>query len=139
MNMTRTPWPRTIEDDAKRLEKAEKAAILKAAKRKRPIGNQRNSWTRQPRSAEPAAGPSRKVPMPQPTYGQPRQRIPGPCFNCLEMGHLKATCPKLIKQYPFVQKAREPSHYVCDMYKESESKLVLKSVDEHKDPNKGMV
>ena len=64
--------------------------------------------------------------MPQPTYGQPRQRIPGPCFNCLEMGHLKATCPKLNKQYPFEQKAREPSHYVCDVYKESESKLVGK-------------
>ena len=31
------------EDDAKRLEKAEKAASLKAAKRKRPTGNQRNS------------------------------------------------------------------------------------------------
>ena len=62
------------------------------------------------------------------------------------MGHLKATCPKLNEQYPFEWKAREPNHYVCDVYKESENKLVgkvaqlvLKPVDEHKDPNKGML
>ena len=24
----------------------------------------------------------------------------GPCFNCLEMGHLRASCPKLPRQYP---------------------------------------
>ena len=59
------------------------------------------------------------------------------------MGHLKATCPKLNKQYPF---AREPSHYVCDVYKGSESKLevnieqlVVKPVDEPRDLNKGVL
>ena len=84
--------------------------------------------------------------MPQQVYGQPpRQRIPGPCFHCLEMEHLKATCLKLNKQYPFEPKAREPSHYVCDVYKGSESnlagnieQLVIKPV-EPKDLNKGVL
>ena len=85
--------------------------------------------------------------MPQQTYGLPlRQQILGPCFHCLEMGHLKATCQKLNKQYPFEPKAREPSHYVCDVYKGSESKLVgnierlvIKPVNEPRDLNKGVL
>ena len=100
------------EDDAKRLEKAEKAASVKSAKRKRTTGNQRNNWSKQPRSMEPVPGPARKVPTPQEWYRQPRQRIPGPCFHCMEMGHLKATCPKLNKQYPFELKISGPSNYV---------------------------
>ena len=132
------------EDDAKRLEKA---ASLKSAKRKRTTGNQRNSWTRQPKNFEPAAGPARKnAGMPQQTYGQPpRQQIPGPCFHCLEMCHLKATCPKLSKQYPLELKAREPGHCVCDVYKGGKSDLVgnieqlVKPVDNLKDPNTGML
>ena len=38
----------------------------------------------------------RATPTPGPA-GQPPQmlsRIPGPCFNCSEMGHLKGNCPK---------------------------------------------
>ena len=63
-----------------------------------------------------AVRPVRKSPTAQEQlYQQPaRQRLPVPCFNCLEMGHLKATCPKLNRQYPFEQKAGEPSSYVCD-------------------------
>ena len=30
-----------------------------------------------------------------------RPRVPGPCFNCTEMGHIRANCPKLSKPYPF--------------------------------------
>ena len=30
----------------------------------------------------------------------PRSYQLGPCFNCLEIGHLKANCPKLTGQYP---------------------------------------
>ena len=136
------------EDDAKRLEKAEKVASLKSAKRKRTIGNQRNGWTRQPKNFKPAAGPTRKnAGMPQQTYGQSmRQRIPGPCFHCLEMGHLNAACLKLSKQYPLKLKAREPGHCVCDVYKGRKSdlvgnieQLVVKPVDNLKDPNMGML
>ena len=32
--------------------------------------------------------------------GDPKPRQPGPCFNCLEMGHFKANCPKINRQYP---------------------------------------
>ena len=104
---------------------------------------------------EPAAGHVRKAPTPQeqlyqqPAYRQPvRQRVPGPCFNCLEIGHLKATCPKLNRQYPFEQKAGEPSSYVCDAQLEGENEsvvkvdrlpeeqLVLRLVDEYKYLNK---
>ena len=70
-------------------------------------------------------GPARKTPMPQQMYGQSlRQWIPGPCFHSLEMGHLKATFLKLNKQYPSELKAIEPSHYVSDGYRGSESMLV---------------
>ena len=34
------------------------------------------------------------VPMPPVTSGLVRPRQVGPCFNCLEMGHLKVQCPK---------------------------------------------
>ena len=30
-----------------------------------------------------------------------RPHVPGPCFNCTEMGHIRANCPKLSKLYPF--------------------------------------
>ena len=33
------------------------------------------------------------------TYRPPK--IPGPCFQCLKMGHLKVHCPDLAKPYPF--------------------------------------
>ena len=36
----------------------------------------------------------------QPRGATYKFRMPGPCFNCLEMGHLKANCPKLPKLYP---------------------------------------
>ena len=43
----------------------------------------------------PAAGG-----MVQPRGASYCYRVPGPCFNCLGMGHLKANCPKLVKSYP---------------------------------------
>ena len=62
------------------------------------------------------------------------------------MGHLKATCPKLSKQYPLELKAREPGYCVCDVYKGGKSdlvgnieQLVVKPVDNLKDPNTGML
>ena len=35
--------------------------------------------------------------------GLPRPQQVGPCFNCLEMGHLKAYCPKRNRKYPLNQ------------------------------------
>ena len=35
--------------------------------------------------------------------GLPRPRQVGPCFNCLEMRHLKAHCPKRNRKYPLNQ------------------------------------
>ena len=64
------------------------------------------------------------------------------------MGHLKATCPKLNRQYPFEHKAGEPSSYVCDAQlrgenesvvkvdRLSEEQLVFRPVDEYKDLSK---
>ena len=42
-------------------------------------------------------------PVPQAPPQQPGfYRPPGSCFNCYEVGHLKANCPKLRRpQYPF--------------------------------------
>ena len=46
-------------------------------------------------------GPSKSYPTPEAARQPPQMlsRIPGPCFNCLEMGHLKGICPKLNKPY----------------------------------------
>ena len=96
------------DEDAKRLEKAEKVAEQKAERR-------RKKWTL--KTAENRAmrrgsqysrdlgmqqGPSKSYPTPGPAGQLPQmpRRIPGPCFNCLEMGHLKGSCPKLNKPYP---------------------------------------
>ena len=36
-----------------------------------------------------------------PHHGQSATRPVGPCFQCGEVGHLKASCPHLSKLYPF--------------------------------------
>ena len=43
------------------------------------------------------------VPMQPMGSGLPRPWQVGPCFNCLEMGHLKAHCPKINRKYPLSQ------------------------------------
>ena len=94
-------------EDAKRLEKAEKSVGSKAAKRKKVTSTSRSNRGRrqQSRSMEPV----RRFPVPGPVNsGQPappqaqpyRPRLLGPCWNCLEIGHIKATCPKLTQPYP---------------------------------------
>ena len=86
------------EEDAKRLEKAKKSAGSKVAKRKKvPNTSRSESWKRQQgRPMEPvrrfptsgtASGSSQPPPQAQ-TY-RPRQL--GPCFYCMEMGHLNKT------------------------------------------------
>ena len=101
------------EDDAKRLEKAEKAAKQKALKRKKAAysrgGRGRGRRFNGPPMGQlpppPSSSPGSSVQplaggMMQPRGASFRYRVPGPCFNCLEMGHLKANCPKLVKLYP---------------------------------------
>ena len=94
------------EEDAKRLEKAEKSAGSKAAKRKKASGGNRgDNWRKQ--QSRPTE-PIRRFPTPgppvssqAPPQAQPfRPRLPGPCWHCSEMGHLKVTCPKLQRPYP---------------------------------------
>ena len=97
------------EDDAKRLEKAEKAATAKAFKKKKAApqrsGGYNNSVykNQQQRTQDRAPLPPR-APMPSPSGvtpllppGRPA-KMPGPCFHCGKMGHLRAFCPKLHRQ-----------------------------------------
>ena len=100
------------EDDAKRLEKAEKAAKQKALKKKKAAYSrggrgkgQRFNGPPMRQLPPPPSSPSSSVQplaggMMQPRGTSYRYRVPGPCFNCLEMGHLKANCLKLVKSYP---------------------------------------
>ena len=85
-------------DDEKRLEKAEKAAERKAAKRKKkPIAK-----TGKGRYSALQPSPSGSVPVSAPMTYPPKRpqllsmpmRAAGPCFACGEMGHLRSYCPK---------------------------------------------
>ena len=83
-------------EDERRLEKAERSAEKKAAKRKKkradpPAGKQNSRLL--PVAATGVAGPSGyQVPPRQPAA--PLFRMPGPCFACGEMGHIRSRCPK---------------------------------------------
>ena len=102
------------DDDAKRLEKAEKAAEQKAFKKRRAAnrGGGRGRYRRPnaPPAAQPIPPPSMGTMLPpgmnpglqpRPATGYRPPKMPGPCFHCLKMGHLKAHCPDLAKPYPF--------------------------------------
>ena len=102
------------DDDAKRLEKAEKVAEQKAFKKRRAAGRGGRGRARHPNPLPV----TQQMPLPSigmvqppllnqgflqpqgPIYRPPK--MPGPCFNCLKMGHLKANCPDLAKSYPLV-------------------------------------
>ena len=100
------------EDDAKRLEKAEKAAASKASKKRKTAPQRSGGYNssvyknQQQRTQDRAPLPPR-APMPSPSGVTPllppgrSPKMPGPCFHCGEMGHLRAFCPKLHRQqYP---------------------------------------
>ena len=102
------------DDDVKRLEKAEKAAEQKAFKKRRAVarggGRGRSRRPNAPPVAQHISPLSIGAVLP-PVMAQGLQprgvayrlpKIPGPCFHCLKMGHLKANCPELAKPYPFV-------------------------------------
>ena len=104
------------DDDAKRLEKAKKAAEQKVLKRKK-AAQLRFSRGRGQRALDKGytasySQPSNAGVQPQQVPGVFQFRgnagsssqcphVPGPCFNCTEMGHIRANCPKLSKPYPF--------------------------------------
>ena len=99
------------DEDAKKIKEAERDVAQQINRdKKKPIRERRP----QPPPSLPPMFPqwTHRVPqLPQqmllpPVPQAPRQsgfyRPPGPCFNCYEVGHLKANCPKLRRpQYPF--------------------------------------
>ena len=103
------------DDNAKRLEKAEKSAEQKALKR-RKTAQYRYGRGRGRRAQGYAAPHNQQMPASSGVQAQvppgvfqfrgnagssgQRPRVPGPCFNCTEMGHIRANCPKLSKPYP---------------------------------------
>jgi len=97
------------EDDAKRIEKAEKTVAAKALKKKKAPNLRANRQVqgRQPGAwGKPPAQDQRERYPPRADWSRPATptnrppKVPGPCFHCGEMGHLRATCPKLVNPYP---------------------------------------
>ena len=93
--------------DEKRLEKAERAAELKAAKRRKKKASSvqssrsRSLSVRMPGAAAREPAPPYHVPssstrrfasMTAPT---PVRRVVGPCYACGEMGHMRMSCPRV--------------------------------------------
>ena len=98
------------EEDMKRLEKAERTAEQQATKKCHKAVVGRDTTKQSPDSGQASMQLPQKplFPRPQLTRSHFTPRMPGPCFNCFETGHLKANCPKLARTYPFV-----PSVNVC--------------------------
>ena len=116
----------------KRLEDAVKSVEQKyRQKRKREEADRprQPTWRPEPQPLYPAppqpmvnfGGPPPPVyPVSQPPpYARPpgpRTRIPGPCFGCSQMGHLRANCPnKSTKPYPLEQLLTDGST-PCSMF-----------------------
>ena len=102
------------EEDAKRLEKAERTAEQQASKKRRKTAASRFA-ARHNADNGPASAPAQKPPLPRPQFSgrYSGARTPGPCFHCFEMGHLKAACPKLTTTYPFGSNVDVCSITVC--------------------------
>ena len=128
--------------DEKRLEKTERAAELKAAKRRKKKASSvqssrsRSLSVRMPGAAAREPAPPYHVPssstrrfasMTAPT---PVRRVVGPCYACGEMGHMRMSCPRVAgpdrsrKWYPLLigdivhesgVDGRPPERSVCDV------------------------
>ena len=105
------------EKDAKQIEEAEKAVELKNRRKCKQGSDKENMDPQQPSGFRPpqfsdSFGFPPPVPFIPPPFNQPvpfpwpaglAVRVPGPCFQCLQMEHLKAHCPnKINKQYPLM-------------------------------------
>ena len=112
-------------DDKKCLEKAEKAAERKVAKRKRklparPAGRGRPGFGQQAPAAVGGSAfvlPSPVVqqtvyPLRRPSMPPVLPRQPGPCFACGEMGHIRSYCPRTSGAPPSEARKWYPPH-VC--------------------------
>ena len=102
------------DEDAKRIKEAERDVAQRMSRDKRKPSSYRERRLPPlpplpPMMSQWAPGmPQFPQPMPLPPLphsAPPRQpgfyKPPGPCFNCYEMGHLKANCPRLKRpQYP---------------------------------------
>lgn len=88
------------EEDAKRIEKA--AEQLASRKKKKAVFQRAKRLPPSPAQLPP--GPS-MVPIANGTPRMPQfnpVRPIGPCYNCYQLGHLKANCPSLNRSmYPF--------------------------------------
>ena len=104
------------EKDAKRIKEAEKAVKLKNHCKHKQGSDKEKMDPQQPSGFRPlqfsgSYGFPAPVPFMPPPFNQPvpfsrpadpAVKVPGPCFQCLQMGCLKAHCPnKINKQYPF--------------------------------------
>ena len=101
------------DEDAKRLEKAEKMAEQQANKRRHKTVASRLGPRYDSPSTSTLVQKPPSLPRPQFNGNRPPPRMPGPCFNCFEMGHLKAACPKLATTYPFKSSVDVCASYVC--------------------------
>ena len=118
--------------EAKKWSESEKRVLEKRPRLKRTFSE------REPRATDhgfPGAGPGFSMPPPPPPsppafgpppYPQPPMsmkpagpvgpppRAPGPCFNCLQMGYLRAQCPRLGGRRPYPSVDTESDSYsVC--------------------------
>ena len=108
------------EKDTKKIEEAEKAVELQNRRKRKQAGDkgkmdlQPSTGFRPPQFMgsfgfpppppfiPPFIPPPINPPVPFPWSVGPAGRLPGPCFQCLQMGHLKAQCPnKISRPYPF--------------------------------------
>ena len=96
------------EDNARRIEKAEKTVEQRVSKRKRKAAATTASQRTKrplPSSVTQPQRPPQPAPflLPKLSYGHPSTAGPvGPCWACGEVGHLKTSCPRLSKSYPFM-------------------------------------
>ena len=85
-------------DDEKRMEKAEKAAERKAARKRKaaPAGKSRvKRSTYTPFQPHPSPTAQFQLPLVKPhapVHHQPTPKLPGPCYVCGQFGHLKNYC-----------------------------------------------
>ena len=92
----------------RRIEKAEKTAEQRVSKRKRKAAATTASQLTKrslPSSVTQPQGPPQPAPflLPRLSYGHPSTARPVvPCWAYGEVGHLKTSCPRLSKSYPFM-------------------------------------
>ena len=90
------------EEDAKRIKKAEKTVehLANKKRKKAAVTSAAQKAKRPPPPPEQPQLPPGILPAVQPQFN-PGRPI-GPCFNCFQLGHVKANCPRGTKSsYPF--------------------------------------